>query len=92
MVDLCNISGIGRAICKALYEGGAEVYALSRTQSTLDSLKEEVTLTYSQIYKPIIAYLHVWYECALLLGRKPYWVTMFFKTLSQDMDINVLDI
>ena len=60
MVDLCNISGIGRAICKALYEGGAEVYALSRTQSTLDSLKEEVTLTYSQIYKPIIAYLHVW--------------------------------
>ncbi|XP_065066008.1 L-xylulose reductase-like [Rhopilema esculentum] len=34
--------GIGREICKALVKGGAEVYAVSRTQSDLDSLVTEV--------------------------------------------------
>ena len=34
--------GIGRATVKALVECGAEVVALSRTQSDLDSLKKEV--------------------------------------------------
>nr|XP_002740433.1 PREDICTED: L-xylulose reductase-like [Saccoglossus kowalevskii] len=34
--------GIGRAIAKMLVTCGAKVYALSRTQSDLDSLKEEV--------------------------------------------------
>jgi len=33
--------GIGRAICKALVECGAQVYAISRTQSDLDSLIAE---------------------------------------------------
>ncbi|ELT94114.1 hypothetical protein CAPTEDRAFT_182313 [Capitella teleta] len=33
--------GIGREIAKALYKAGAETFAVSRTQSTLDSLKEE---------------------------------------------------
>ena len=34
--------GIGRALAIALMKGGAETYALSRTQSDLDSLKKEV--------------------------------------------------
>ena len=34
--------GIGRAIAIALMKGGADTYALSRTQSDLDSLKKEV--------------------------------------------------
>lgn len=34
--------GIGRDICKALFNGGAEVYALSRTKSDLDSLVAEM--------------------------------------------------
>ena len=34
--------GIGRAIAIALTRGGAETYALSRTQSDLDSLEKEV--------------------------------------------------
>ena len=38
-------TGIGRALAKALLEGGAETYALSRTQADLDSLKREVGLT-----------------------------------------------
>ncbi|KAL8593306.1 hypothetical protein ACOMHN_009959 [Nucella lapillus] len=33
--------GIGRDIAKALHQGGATVVAISRTQSDLDSLKEE---------------------------------------------------
>ncbi len=36
------VQGIGRAVAKALVEGGAETYALSRTQADLDSLKAEV--------------------------------------------------
>ena len=36
-------TGIGRALAKALLEGGAETYALSRTQADLDSLKQEVS-------------------------------------------------
>ena len=38
-------AGIGRDIAKALSAGGAETYAMSRTQADLDSLKAEVTLT-----------------------------------------------
>ena len=34
--------GIGRALAIALMKGGADTYALSRTQSDLDSLKKEV--------------------------------------------------
>ena len=34
--------GIGRALAKALMKGGADTYALSRTQSDLDSLEKEV--------------------------------------------------
>ncbi|XP_023331819.1 D-erythrulose reductase isoform X2 [Eurytemora carolleeae] len=34
-------AGIGRGICKALYESGAEVYGVSRTQENLNSLKVE---------------------------------------------------
>ena len=34
--------GIGRTTTKALVQCGAEVIALSRTQSDLDSLKQEV--------------------------------------------------
>ena len=34
--------GIGRALAIALMKEGAETYALSRTQSDLDSLKKEV--------------------------------------------------
>ena len=34
--------GIGRAIAIALMKGGADTYAISRTQSDLNSLKEEV--------------------------------------------------
>ena len=34
--------GIGRALAIALMKGGAETYALSRTQSDLDNLKKEV--------------------------------------------------
>ncbi|KAK2158153.1 hypothetical protein NP493_1818g00000, partial [Ridgeia piscesae] len=34
--------GIGYAIAKALAAGGAETYALSRTQADLDRLKAEV--------------------------------------------------
>ena len=35
--------GIGRDICHALHESGATVIALSRTQSDLDSLKDEIS-------------------------------------------------
>lgn len=35
-------AGIGRATCIALAKYGAQVIALSRTQSDLDSLKNEV--------------------------------------------------
>ena len=34
--------GIGRDVAKALAAGGAETYAISRTQADLDSLKAEV--------------------------------------------------
>ena len=34
--------GIGRAIAVALFAGGAETYALSRTQEDLDKLEAEV--------------------------------------------------
>ena len=34
--------GIGRALAEALMKGGADTYALSRTQSDLESLEKEV--------------------------------------------------
>ena len=33
------ITGIGRAICKALHASGAQVYGVSKTAANLDSLK-----------------------------------------------------
>ena len=43
-------AGIGRAVAKALAQCGAEVVAFSRTQSDLDSLKEEVSRSTHQKY------------------------------------------
>ena len=37
------VSGIGRGVALKLAECGAQVVAISRTQSELDSLKQEVT-------------------------------------------------
>jgi len=37
------ITGIGRAIAKALFEAGAVTFALSKTQDHLNGLIEEVT-------------------------------------------------
>ena len=37
-----SLLGIGRATVKALAQSGAEVIALTRTESDLDSLKQEV--------------------------------------------------
>ncbi len=45
-------TGIGRGIAKALLEGGAETYALSRTQADLDSLKQEVLVRDSRMGIP----------------------------------------
>ena len=42
---------------KALIQGGADVIALSRTQSDLDSLKEEVTL-HKNIYLQVVLKPH----------------------------------
>lgn len=39
------VSGIGRQVCKALVQCDADVIALSRTKSYLDSLSQEVKLT-----------------------------------------------
>lgn len=39
-------AGIGRATVRALAQNGAEVIALSRTAADLESLKEEVWLTW----------------------------------------------
>ena len=39
------VAGIGRATCAAIAKHGGQVIALSRTQSDLDSLKEEVKAT-----------------------------------------------
>lgn len=39
---LLSFEGIGRAACIALAKCGAEVIGFSRTQSDLDSLKDEV--------------------------------------------------
>ena len=39
---MCVSIGIGRETAKTLVKCGAEVIALSRTQSDLDSLKQEV--------------------------------------------------
>ena len=36
------MAGIGRAVCRALIQSGAEVIALTRTQADLDSLQQEV--------------------------------------------------
>ena len=38
--SLCT--GIGYEVAKALVEGGAETFALSKTQANLDKLKAEV--------------------------------------------------
>lgn len=40
--------GIGREITKGLVKAGAETYGISRTQSDLDSLKNEVG--YNSVY------------------------------------------
>jgi len=39
---LLSLLGIGRATVKALAQSGAEVIALTRTESDLDFLKQEV--------------------------------------------------
>ena len=45
MVKMCNIFlGIGYDLAKALVAGGAETFALSKTQANLDKLKAEVRL------------------------------------------------
>lgn len=36
-------TGMGRATAVALHKAGAQVYALSKTEENLDSLKEEVS-------------------------------------------------
>ena len=40
-------TGIGRATVKALVQCGAEVIALSRTETDLESLKQEVNRIYT---------------------------------------------
>jgi len=48
-LEQCSVDvdpGIGRATCVAIAKCGGHVIALSRTQSDLDSLKEEVKLGY----------------------------------------------
>ena len=42
MTFLPIITGIGKGIAEALFAGGAETYALSRTQEDLDKLEAEV--------------------------------------------------
>ena len=59
------LPGIGRDICKALVTCGAEVYAVSRTQSDLDSLVAEV------IFSPIVDILIGFYAfCPPLCPRQ----------------------
>ena len=41
------LAGIGRATCIALAKCGAEVIGFSRTQSDLDSLKNEVCMGFA---------------------------------------------
>ena len=36
------LTGIGKGVCVALHQLGAEVFALSRTQSDLDELQKQV--------------------------------------------------
>ena len=46
-ISLTNIVGMGKGIAEALVAGGAETYALSRTQEDLAKLKDEVCYCYS---------------------------------------------
>ena len=43
-----GLKGIGRATCIALAKHGAEVIGFSRTQSDLDSLRNEVSVVASK--------------------------------------------
>ena len=42
MTFLPIITGFGKGIAEALFAGGAEIYALDRTQEDLDKLEAEV--------------------------------------------------
>ena len=45
---MLSVEGIGRAIVVKLANLGAKVYAISRTQADLDSLKQQVRIQFDK--------------------------------------------
>ena len=54
------LSGIGRCIVKELVKCGASVIALSRTSSTLDTLKTEVFKFKFKFEKGSLKHIHIY--------------------------------
>lgn len=60
MCNLFKMTGIGRAVALKLVEAGANLIAVSRTQSDLDSLKQEVSISFCiALSRPVFCFSNI---------------------------------